>query len=76
MLSLSAPVKWGGIALIVLVGLTWAVFQHFFSGIRHLLMDTGMGFELKGNKAGAIATIVLSIAATLLIWAYWLGAFK
>lgn len=64
---------WFGI--IVLVGLTWAFFQHLFSGIRHLIMDTGMGFELKANKAGAIATIVGSIVATAIIWAYWLGAF-
>lgn len=64
------------IGLIVLIGLTWAFFQHLFSGLRHLVMDTGMGFELKANKAGAIATIVLSIAATALVWAYWLGALK
>jgi len=61
---------------IVLIGLTWAFFQHLFSGIRHLLTDTGMGFELRGNKAGAVATIIASIAATALLWAYELGAFK
>ena len=66
--------KWYG--LVVLIGLTWAFFQHLFSGIRHLVMDTGMGFELKANKAGAIATIVGSIAATALIWAWWLGALQ
>jgi succinate dehydrogenase / fumarate reductase, cytochrome b subunit len=60
---------------IVLIGLTWAFFQHLFSGIRHLIMDTGMGFELNANKAGAIATIVGSLVATAIIWAYWLGAF-
>jgi succinate dehydrogenase / fumarate reductase, cytochrome b subunit len=61
---------------IVLIGLTWAFFQHLFSGIRHLLMDTGMGFELRANKAGAVLTIVGSIAATALFWAYWLGVFE
>ena len=64
--------SWYG--LVVLIGLTWAFFQHLFSGIRHLVMDTGMGFELKGNKTGAIATIVLSVIATAVLWAYWLGA--
>ena len=61
---------------IVLIGLTWAFFQHLFSGIRHLVMDTGMGFELRSNKAGAVATIIASIAATALLWAYFLGVFK
>ena len=59
-----------------MIGLTWAFFQHLFSGIRHLLMDTGMGFELRGNKAGAVATVIASLLATALLWAYWLGAFK
>jgi len=68
-----ASTHWFG--TIVLVGLTWAFFQHLFSGIRHLLTDTGMGFELGANRASAIATIAGSILATLIVWAYWLGAF-
>ena len=32
--------------LVVLIGLTWAFFQHLLSGIRHLVMDTGADFEL------------------------------
>ena len=59
--------------LIVLIGLSWAFFQHLFSGVRHLLMDTGMGFELEGNKKGAIATLVGSVVATAALWAYILG---
>lgn len=66
--------QWYG--LVVLIGLTWAFFQHLFSGIRHLVMDTGMGFELKANKAGAVATILGSLLATALLWAYWLGVFQ
>jgi succinate dehydrogenase / fumarate reductase cytochrome b subunit len=68
-----AATHWAGI--IVLVGLTWAFFQKTFAGIRHLVMDTGMGFELKSNKLGAIATIVASVLATVLLWAALLGAF-
>ena len=66
--------KWYG--LVILICLTWAFFQHFFSGIRHLLMDTGMGFELRANKTGAVATILGSIAATAILWAYLLGVFQ
>jgi len=62
---------WAG--LVVLIGLTWAFFQHTFSGIRHLLMDTGMNFDLKPNKSSAIGTIVLSVIATAAVWAYALG---
>ena len=60
--------------LVVLIGLTWAFFQKTFAGIRHLVMDTGMGFELRSNKMGAIATIIASVIATAALWAYWLGA--
>ena len=62
--------------LVVLIGLTWAFFQKTFAGIRHLVMDTGMGFELRSNKMGAIATIVASVIATAALWAYWLGAMR
>jgi succinate dehydrogenase / fumarate reductase cytochrome b subunit len=69
-----AASHWAGI--VILVGLTWAFFQKTFAGIRHLVMDTGMGFELKANKLGAVLTIVGSVLATALLWAYWLGALK
>jgi len=59
-----------------LIGLTWAFFQHLFSGIRHLVMDTGANFELKSNKTGAIATFVAAIVATAAIWFYILGVAK
>ena len=53
---------------LVLVGLTWSFLQHLCSGMRHLLLDTGAGYELKVNKAGALATLAVSILLTLLIW--------
>lgn len=61
------------IGLVVLVGLTWAFFQHLLSGLRHLVMDTGAGFELDTNKRFAILTVVGSIILTALIWAWLLG---
>ena len=61
---------------IVLIGLTWAFFQHFLSGIRHLVMDTGAGFELGANKRFAILTIVGSIVLTAAVWVYVLGVVK
>ncbi len=55
---------------IVAVGLTLSLFQHMMTGIRHFVLDTGAGYELKRNKAGAIATMVASVALTVVFWLY------
>ncbi len=52
------------------IGLTLSLFQHMMTGIRHLVMDTGAGFELKRNKMGALATMVASVALTIVFWLY------
>ena len=54
---------------IVGIGLTWSFFQHLCSGLRHFVLDTGAGYELKTNKFWATMTIIVSIAATAAIWA-------
>ena len=64
------------LGIVVLVGLSWAFFQHLLSGMRHLVMDTGENFELRANKASAIATIVLSLVLTAALWIYVLGVAK
>ena len=61
------------VGLVVLVGLTWAFFQHMLSGIRHLVMDSGAAFELDINKRFAILTIIGSLILTAAVWAYFLG---
>jgi succinate dehydrogenase / fumarate reductase cytochrome b subunit len=58
------------VGIIVLVGLTWAFFQHLFSGIRHLVMDSGAAFELGTNKRFAILTLVASVLLTVALWVY------
>jgi len=62
------------IGMVVVVGLSWAFFQHLFSGLRHLLLDTGAGYELRTNRTWAIMTMVGSAAATLAVWAYIFSA--
>lgn len=52
------------------IGLTWSLFQHIANGVRHLFMDAGANFELHRNKASAKATMVVSVLATLALWAY------
>ena len=59
---------WVGIA--IGVGLSWAFFQHLLSGLRHLVMDMGAGFELSTNKFWANATMVGALLLTAALWAY------
>lgn len=60
-------------AVVIWVGLSWALFQHTLSGLRHLVMDIGAGFELATNKFWAVMTIVGSALLTILLWAYIWG---
>ena len=53
---------------LLLFGFSWALIHHALGGLRHLLWDTGRGFDLsliewlaRGNLAG-------SIVLTLLLW--------
>jgi succinate dehydrogenase / fumarate reductase cytochrome b subunit len=55
---------------VIAVGLTLSLFQHMMSGIRHLVLDTGAGYELKRNKMGALATMAASITLTIVFWLY------
>lgn len=61
------------VGLVVLVGLTWAFWQHFFSGLRHLVLDTGAGYELKINRFWAVMTLVGSLLATAATWFFLVG---
>jgi len=61
------------VGLLVLVGLTWAFWQHFFSGLRHLVMDTGSGLELKINKLFSVLTVAAALFATALTWFFLIG---
>jgi succinate dehydrogenase / fumarate reductase cytochrome b subunit len=58
------------------IGLTWSLFQHMASGVRHFVLDTGAGYELKTNRVGALLTIAFSITATLVVWAILLTTGK
>jgi succinate dehydrogenase / fumarate reductase cytochrome b subunit len=58
--------------LVIWVPLSWGVIQHSLSGIRHLVMDIGAGFELNANRLGAWATF-LSVPLTVLLWLYIKG---
>lgn len=54
---------------VVLVGLSWAFFNHMVSGLRHFVMDVGAGYELRTNRAWSIASPIVGIALTAAFWA-------
>jgi succinate dehydrogenase / fumarate reductase, cytochrome b subunit len=64
------------VGLVVLIGLTWAFFQHTFSGIRHLVTDSGENFEIDANKTSALLTVISSLVLTAGLWFYVLGGAK
>lgn len=54
---------------VVLVGLSWAFFNHLVSGLRHFVLDTGAGFELKSNTRWSAVSPLIGIVLTGLFWA-------
>lgn len=58
--------SWFG--LIILFGYTWVLMLHLLGGIRHLIWDTGVGLEKRTASKIAWATVIGSIALTVLVW--------
>ncbi len=57
-------------ARVVLIGLTWAFFQHLFSGLRHLVMDMGAGYELQLNRLWSRIIMAGALIATIALWSW------
>ena len=53
---------------LVLFGFTWALIHHKLGGLRHLVWDTGRGFELPTVELMAKLNLAGSIALTVLLW--------
>jgi succinate dehydrogenase / fumarate reductase cytochrome b subunit len=53
---------------LVLVGLMATLWYHFFNGIRHLVWDTGEGFEVAGLQRSGYAVIAASAVMTVITW--------
>ncbi|MFZ4762959.1 MAG: succinate dehydrogenase, cytochrome b556 subunit [Alphaproteobacteria bacterium] len=47
-----------------LLGWTWSLFYHLFNGIRHLVWDTGHGYDLKNVYRSGWFTVIGSVLAT------------
>ncbi len=59
--------SWYG--MVVLVGLSWAFFEHMTSGLRHFVLDLGAGYELDTNNFWSWLVPVIAIALTAVFWA-------
>ena len=56
---------------LVLIGLSWAFFHHFFAGIRHLLQDIHWMTSLQKARFSGKAVLYL-VALTVLIFAWFI----
>jgi len=54
---------------LILLGYTWALIHHMLGGIRHLIWDTGRGFEHAEREILTAATLVGSVGLTIVLWA-------
>ncbi|MSP86288.1 MAG: succinate dehydrogenase, cytochrome b556 subunit [Methylotenera sp.] len=52
---------------LMLIGLAWAFFHHFFAGIRHLAMDVHWMRTLMKARYTSKVVLVLGVIATLLL---------
>lgn len=53
---------------LLLIGWSFAFFFHLANGIRHLVWDTGRGFEKHQANASAWFVLVAAVVATALFW--------
>jgi succinate dehydrogenase / fumarate reductase cytochrome b subunit len=67
-----AAVMEGFFPKVILWGIVSALLYHLVAGIKHLLMDLGIGETLEGSVYGAKATLVISailiVLAGVRIW--------
>lgn len=57
------------VGYVVLVGISWALFNHLISGLRHFVLDIGAGYELSKNNVWATLAPILGIVLTAAFWA-------
>lgn len=57
------------IGKLLLIGWSFAFFFHFANGVRHLVWDTGRGFEKHQANASAWFVLISALALTAAYWA-------
>ena len=59
--------------MVVLIGLTWAFFNHMTSGLRHFVLDMGAGYELGINKTWSVLSPIIGVVLTAAFWLFILN---
>ena len=52
----------------VIISLIWSFSFHALNEIRHLIWDSGYGFDIKFSKITGVITIIGSLASTIFIY--------
>ena len=60
---------------LIILGLSWAFLHHFFSGIRHLAMDSHTGLNKDSARHTSIAVLAASLTLTAVVALKLFGAF-
>ncbi len=53
---------------VFIMGFVWSYSFHLLSGIRHLILDLGYGYEIKTANISGIIVIIGSLVLTVLMW--------
>ena len=56
-----------GLAKFILWVLLSGLIYHFVAGVKHLLMDIGIGEELESGRTGSIVTIIVSAVLIVMV---------
>jgi succinate dehydrogenase / fumarate reductase, cytochrome b subunit len=65
----------GWFVKLVALGLIWSYLHHFIAGVRHLWMDATHSVSKAQGHSSAVATLVLSVALTVLLGAKLFGLY-
>jgi len=65
----------GWFVKMVCLGLIWGYLHHFTAGVRHLWMDATHSVTKEQGRSSAIATLVISLALTVLLGAKLFGLY-
>jgi len=63
----SLATTWYG--YVILVGISWAFFNHLASGIRHFVLDIGAGYAVEANNRWSVVTTLSGLVLTAAFWA-------